>query len=420
MSIDNGDNRNNGNTENIVNISDDHQPLQRISKYMYKQNEPYAVYMRSTTRFPLPIVELNKYMYDKYKSILYIKPFEGSRKLKILCKDLQDANLIVCDNSLKENYRVYILSRLIEIRGVITVGLDVKATEIFQNGIGKFNNLRMPGVKILEVHRNTKVVNNDVLKLNSMRITFAGTILPDFVELGKMRLNVRLYEPSCKPCPKCFNFGHPEKFCGETDSVCIKCGKLDHDLDNCIEEEIKCLNCGENHITGSDNCRVILKKKEKEKNRIIKKSYNTYAEVLASLDGELSAGTSTEIDSNDVPVSNPYRHRPKVKPARGMKRVRNEETTAQEIGFSNTNNIEENHESSLPLPKLSQTSRNTRREINNSEIKPLIMDFINDLELPSIVVKVIEMFLIPIVEKVWKKIVILFNDPTNFTFPNAN
>lgn len=163
-----------------------------------------------------------------------------------------------------------------------------------------------------------------------------------------------------------------------------------------------------------------IEEKRKGKNRIIKKSYNTYAEVLASLDGELSAGTSTEIGSNDVPVSNPYRHRPKVKPARGMKRVRNEETTAQEIGFSNTNNIEENHESSLPLPKLSQTSRNTRREINNSEIKPLIMDFINDLELPSIVVKVIEMFLIPIVEKVWKKIVILFNDPTNFTFPNAN
>lgn len=60
---------------------------------------------------------------------------------------------------------------------------------------GKFINGRIDKVKILDAHRNIYFNNNEAIEKNSVRITFEGTVVPDYVVIGSLRIKVYVFIP---------------------------------------------------------------------------------------------------------------------------------------------------------------------------------------------------------------------------------
>lgn len=109
-------------------------------------------------------------------------------------------------------------------------------------------------LKILEAHRNQYYSeSNQLINKNSVRLTFEGAIVPNYVQLDNLRIRVLFYVPSVLYCKKCSKYGHTEKFCDRDYSKCAFCKKM-HRTDSCTEKDIKCRDCNLNHVTGDKLC----------------------------------------------------------------------------------------------------------------------------------------------------------------------
>lgn len=97
----------------------------------------------------------------------------------------------------------------------------------------------------------------------TVAITFASSILPDFVDLDGWRHDISVYIPPVKQCFQCLRYGHMAKYCKNSErcSIC----KENHSYKTCTVpvEKAKCVHCDGNHISISPQC-PIKKNKIKE------------------------------------------------------------------------------------------------------------------------------------------------------------
>lgn len=383
------------------------QPESRVRFYSSNYSGPFVVYIRELVdnKVVLKTLALSKHLYATYKSIKYIKP-NGKAKLKVEFGSLLEANAMVVDPELKLFY-VYIPAIEVEIQGSIALSSTEDAKEILSHGYGKFKNPRISEkIKILEIHRNQKFSESSpdtLIALNSVRVTFEGKVLPDYVVLFGLLLPVRLYIPKPKMCLNCLCFGHTDKFCSKLPS-CSLCLK-EHNTKDCTNtvtsSPVNCKHCDSNeHSTGFKDCpsRNILF--DRKRFGLNQKQHFSYANVLASLGEEMPGESDSSFPALINSNSNTKKNKFKFRPGLSSKPVTDYESAPKKrrINEKSSNQTNINH----PPPGFNKVSDEDNVVIN------MILDFCKECQLPAIVIKLIESILIPILLKVWNKINALF------------
>ena len=213
----------------------------RVKKY--KEDQPglrWVVFFRPRNK-PLKVVQICKLLRKRYTSLVEVCKVKAD-KLKATFSDLQHANAVVEDQNFTIEYRVYIPARVTEIEGVITEP-DLTEKEVME-GAGRFKNPNLPEIKVLECRRMYSKDNMGSYSPNdSFRVTFEGKVLPDFFELYKLRLPVRLFIPKVMSCTNCLQLGHTKTYCSNK-TKCCKCGEIMESNHACSEQEAKCSLCG--------------------------------------------------------------------------------------------------------------------------------------------------------------------------------
>lgn len=116
------------------------------------------------------------------------------------------------------------------------------------------NELKNQNIK--HVHAMTKFIDNKLLRMGLYVITFNSRDLPDFVNVGYIKVKVRPFIPNPMKCRKCLAYGHTKNWCKVNDEFCNKCSKiLPHDSCN----EKLCKNCNGDHYSNFKKCPIYVK-----------------------------------------------------------------------------------------------------------------------------------------------------------------
>ncbi|XP_055618733.1 uncharacterized protein LOC129763562 [Toxorhynchites rutilus septentrionalis] len=240
---------------------------------------PWVVFFRPKPKGKsINVIQVSKDLARLYSSVVEISKVRPN-KLRVVVSDRKHANAIVIDERFSLEYRVYVPSHDVEISGVVTeTGLTC---EMIKEGVGKFKRLPLVGVKILDSRQLAKVSQEEgktkFTPSDSFRVTFAGSALPDYVMVGKLRLPVRLFVPKPMTCQKCKSVGHTSDYCANKER-CATCGEQ-HEGKSCSATEHKCPYCG-----GSPHelsvCETYKSRWEKQKRSLKERSKRTFADIL--------------------------------------------------------------------------------------------------------------------------------------------
>lgn len=123
-------------------------------------------------------------------------------------------------------------------------------------------NLNSQGVRA--VRRIKKRVNGELRNTPLLVLSFQGTVLPDHVYFGLLRIPVKTYYPSPLLCFNCGTYGHPRKSCQQP-GICMRCSRPLHvaDGEQCNNSP-HCMHCQNEHSVTSRDC-----PKYKEEDKII-------------------------------------------------------------------------------------------------------------------------------------------------------
>ncbi|XP_055585242.1 uncharacterized protein LOC129738082 [Uranotaenia lowii] len=119
------------------------------------------------------------------------------------------------------------------------------------------NELKNQGVTA--VRRITKTENKVVKNTPLIILTFRGTIRPDHIFFGFIRINVRTYYDNVQICRNCAAYGHSPKNC-TSETVCLTCSQSHQTLENqpCPNPPY-CCHCEGGHSPVSKVCPVFRK-----------------------------------------------------------------------------------------------------------------------------------------------------------------
>lgn len=232
---------------------------------------------------------LAKKMLDKFPLVDEILSLNNS-KLKIITKSLKTANTIIKDEELRSLYRVNVPFDLCEVKGVVGIPVDYSEKEIFD-----YTNIKhkaefgfiehLEKLSVLEVRRNMRTVTDKEsgaksrVDVNSVVITFPGTILPSHVELDGLVYPVKSFIEPVLQCYKCFKFKHTTKSCRKKNMLCRKCSKAHENITESCNSTEFCVNCKGQHSSLNKNCPHYIKIKkandEKAKKGQPKKSFSS-------------------------------------------------------------------------------------------------------------------------------------------------
>lgn len=92
----------------------------------------------------------------------------------------------------------------------------------------------------------------------SVRLGFVGSLLPSWVFIYGVKINVESYVFPVTQCSRCWRFGHSLRMCPTKRIVCPKCGKGHA---NCETTTPKCINCTGSHMSLDRSCPRFRKEK---------------------------------------------------------------------------------------------------------------------------------------------------------------
>lgn len=213
------------------------QPVVRTRLYTPGQKGPFIVKIQELSVKIKPI-QFSSYINDKYKSASMLKRSPGQLKITLGCR--LEANDLVVNGRFKE-YRVSIPADLVEIEGAFNIedlcDLEDMKT-LITNGKGGFKNSSLGLVNIIHAERITRVEPNDPLSrrimTNTVKVVFEGQVLPSFVILEGLRIQIRPFHHKPMYCDNCQQFGHTSKYCRRKPK-CVRCG-AEHKTSNCQDE----------------------------------------------------------------------------------------------------------------------------------------------------------------------------------------
>lgn len=253
-------------------------PRQYITEqYTEGSQTEWVVFFRPKQK-PLNFIRITNDLMNHYSGLVQCTKLNKS-KLRVVVDNAKQANEIVKDQRFCLEYRVWIPAHKVEIDGVVTD--DGLTEEDLSKAVGRFKNPKLPSVEILECRQLGNVTGEGDQKKfvpsASFRVTFAGSALPDYIELYKLRLPVRLYIPRVMSCSNCQQLGHTKTYCSNK-SKCSKCAGPHKDVD-CQKQAEKCQLCGgEPHKTRQ--CPKYKEREDKMKRSLKERSKKSFAEIL--------------------------------------------------------------------------------------------------------------------------------------------
>lgn len=205
-------------------------------------------------------------IFSRYiKGVKQIKRINANKYAAIF-DNAKNANALLNNtNFLKiHEMKAYIPASIAESIGVIRfVPTDLSNKHLF--------NKLVSSQEILGVRRFMKKTGEGILPLQTVSVTFAGNILPEYVTYELCALRVEPYIRPVIQCFKCLNFGHMSKFCKKM-TVCSICGQS-HSYKECENiDNPFCVNCKGNHVALSKSCPIKMKKIEENKQKIMHKT----------------------------------------------------------------------------------------------------------------------------------------------------
>ena len=111
------------------------------------------------------------------------------------------------------------------------------------------------GDGVTHIRRITTFREGQRRDTNLLVLTFDSTSLPDKINIGWLRKDVRVFIPNPLRCFKCHRFGHGSSTCRQS-ARCQRCGEAPHDGSECSSQKL-CLSCGSSdHMVSSSQCPV--------------------------------------------------------------------------------------------------------------------------------------------------------------------
>ena len=119
-------------------------------------------------------------------------------------------------------------------------------------------------IQILKVERLKKRNGREWVDSPSIKMTFAGDILPTAITICHSYYRVRPYIGQPLQCYNCQKMGHTAGSC-KSGRRCLLCGGS-HSKNDCVapEQSFKCVNCSGPHRANSSSCSVYTAAKEIE------------------------------------------------------------------------------------------------------------------------------------------------------------
>jgi len=158
----------------------------------------------------------------------------------------------------KHNLKAFIPAYMTEVIGVIRhVPTSMSNEDIYKN--------ITCDTEIISVRRFMRKIEGKLVPLKTVTVTFASTVLPQYIYLQLFRYPVQKYIPPLTQCYKCLKFNHSAKVCRDK-QMCSSCAGQ-HSYKECNVAEIICINCGGHHLAISRECPIKIKKMEEKKNK---------------------------------------------------------------------------------------------------------------------------------------------------------
>lgn len=126
----------------------------RVRQYPATFRDLLIVYFHETNK-TFNLIKISKYIISKNPSFICLKPVNFKKYIAEF-RVLSDANKIVFDSVLTQDYRVYIPAKVVEVQGVIIMKEDVDLNDIKLKGVGAFKHC-LSQVKIIDINRNKKI-----------------------------------------------------------------------------------------------------------------------------------------------------------------------------------------------------------------------------------------------------------------------
>ena len=274
-------------------------PPTRVRAYPNDFKGPFYVFFRSKGK-PLNVLQISRDLRRLYSAVTLIEKV-GS-KLRVSVANAKQANDIARSELFLREWNVYVPSRNVEIVGVVTE--ESLTEDELSKGVGVFKNSSLPSLKILECRKLSSVSVKDGKRVyspsSSFRVTFEGSTLPNYVEMGCLRLPVRLFVPRVWTCEKCQQLGHTAPYCGNK-ARCTKCGG-DHVVDACSVSTQMCVYCGQApHELSS--CPTYMERSARLKQSLKDRSRRSYAEMvkktLPATENSFALLSEEELSSDD-------------------------------------------------------------------------------------------------------------------------
>lgn len=289
---------------------------------------------------PVKVLLVSAEVHKHFRSVKEVKQL-GFTKVRIVFSDRSEANNVVYNELLSRLYRVYIPSERVEIDGVINQA-EMDLNCLTNEGFGRFDDPRIPQVSILECQQLAEVQVEGNMKTyipsNDIRVTFEGTILPDYVEIGQALIRVRVYTPKVMLCAKCKRFGHTQTYCSNK-ACCDTCGKR-HTEGECTIEQPACLYCKGSHMYKNE-CPIYKKQMKLAKARVVQKSKMSYAAMVKapvsqSFEHENTYSSLSDMSDFDEEAEEAHHSRyvpPKRKKLRPVKNPKRAKQENEKISF---------------------------------------------------------------------------------------
>ncbi|XP_077485758.1 uncharacterized protein LOC144096758 [Amblyomma americanum] len=163
---------------------------------------------------------------------------------------------------LKENDQYSKLSNIVFI-GDTTVSVTAhRSLNTVRGVISEIDFLQLTEEEMLEGLKNQNVINVHRIKIRKenkeiatkhLVLTFSSSTLPESIEVGYLKINVRHYIPNPRRCFNCQRYGHGSQSCRGR-KTCAKCASQEHVSESCEAATLHCANCQGDHPSYSRSC----------------------------------------------------------------------------------------------------------------------------------------------------------------------
>lgn len=270
----------------------------RVRMYTTRQKGPYVVIIHELNKKMTPL-RFSSYINQSYTSVVSVRISPG--KLKITLNKLAEANHLVQNQIFKEYY-VSIPADQVEVEGAFNSQDLCDLTEmnvLVMNGVGGFYNSSLPPVKILHAEQLFRICPSNLttrIKTNTIKVIFEGQVLPNFITLEGLRINIRPFYQKPMFCDNCQQFGHTKKFCKRTPKCSVCHGKHSTAIcDNPKKNEDLCPYCLTAPKHERLHCSFFEEVKEDFKLRQANIRKTRYAQAVASV---RIANTQSNVQEN--------------------------------------------------------------------------------------------------------------------------